>query len=269
MTDEHTWREMSSDSNEAWQVQAGPWDDRMGDDGNDFHLLLVRPVTEKLLQLRPGERVLDIACGNGIFSRRLARLGAQVTAVDVSATLIDRARARGGADDAVDYRVLDAASEGQLMELEHGSYDDAVCNMALMDMAEIDPLAKSLARLLIPNGRLVFSVTHPCFNSAGTSRVVEEYRDEEGIQQRRAIKVTSYITPQSGQAVGIDGRSLQYSFHRPIGVLLRCFFSAGFVLDELEEPVFEPQEERELGQGRFPEIPWALVARMRPQLLAV
>ena len=74
--------------------------------------------------------------------------------------------------------------------------------MALMDMAEIGPLARGLVSLLKPDGRLVFSVTHPCFNSAGTSRVVEEYRDEEGIQQRRAIKVDSYITPRQGKRLG-------------------------------------------------------------------
>lgn len=34
-------------------------------------------------------------------------------------------------------------------------------------------------------------------------------------------------------------------------------------MDGISEPVFEPQEERELGQSRFSEIPWAFVSRMR------
>jgi 2-polyprenyl-3-methyl-5-hydroxy-6-metoxy-1,4-benzoquinol methylase len=67
----------------------------MAEDGNDFHLMLVRPGTESLLSINPGERVLDVACDNGIFSRRLARLGAHVTAIDVSPTLIEQGAGTG------------------------------------------------------------------------------------------------------------------------------------------------------------------------------
>src|SRR6266581_4083405 len=76
-----------------WDRKAAFWDERMGD-GNDFQLLLVAPATERLLQLRPGELVLDVACGNGVFSRRLADLGAEVVAVDFSAPFVEAARAR-------------------------------------------------------------------------------------------------------------------------------------------------------------------------------
>ena len=41
--------------------------------------------------LRPGQRVLDIACGNGLTSRKLAASGAQVTAFDISARMIELA----------------------------------------------------------------------------------------------------------------------------------------------------------------------------------
>jgi SAM-dependent methyltransferase len=117
MTDDNAWRELSAPSNEAWDQQAVPWDTRMAEDDNDFHLMLVRPATESLLSIKPGERVLDVACGNGIFSRRLARLGAHVTAIDVSPTLIERARARGDSEDDIDYRLIDATSESQLLAL--------------------------------------------------------------------------------------------------------------------------------------------------------
>src|SRR5207247_568992 len=55
----------------AWNESAAFWDQRMGD-GNEFVEVLVWPATERLLDLRPGERVLDVACGSGLSSRRLA-----------------------------------------------------------------------------------------------------------------------------------------------------------------------------------------------------
>lgn len=66
----------------------------MGDTGNDFQRLLVAPASERLFNLHPGERVLEIACGNGVFARRLAELGAQVLATDFSTSLLELARAR-------------------------------------------------------------------------------------------------------------------------------------------------------------------------------
>ena len=48
----------------------------MGDEGNDFQRLLVWEPTERMLDIRQGELVLDVASGNGNFSRRLAARGA-------------------------------------------------------------------------------------------------------------------------------------------------------------------------------------------------
>ena len=56
----------------AWETNAGFWDQRMGDESNVFHRQLVRPNTEALLNIQPGDFVLDAACGNGNFSERLA-----------------------------------------------------------------------------------------------------------------------------------------------------------------------------------------------------
>jgi 2-polyprenyl-3-methyl-5-hydroxy-6-metoxy-1,4-benzoquinol methylase len=47
-----------------------------------------------LLKVRPGEGVLDVACGNGVFSRRLAELGAAVVAIDFSIKFVRLARAK-------------------------------------------------------------------------------------------------------------------------------------------------------------------------------
>lgn len=51
-----------------------------------------------LLPVVTGERVLDIACGQGRMSRYLARLGADVVGVDISAAMLDKARALGQED---------------------------------------------------------------------------------------------------------------------------------------------------------------------------
>jgi len=129
----------------AWEANAAYWDAYMGE-GNDFVETLCWPALERLLDLQPGEGVLDIACGNGLTSRRLAAAGAQVVAFDFSAEMIRFARQRTPeGHEQIEYHVLDATDEAALLALGEGRFDAALCNMALFDMAEIDSIERSPA----------------------------------------------------------------------------------------------------------------------------
>ena len=79
--------EYTDRTREVWDRLAEWWDDRIGD-GNPTQDLLLEPTTERMLELQPGERVLDIACGAGRFARRMAALGAEVVAFDHSERFI-------------------------------------------------------------------------------------------------------------------------------------------------------------------------------------
>ncbi len=251
---------------EVWDQNAAYWDERMGE-GNVFQRLLIAPATERLLAVQPGELVLDVACGNGVMARRLAQLGARVVGCDFSSNLIERAVARSGDyADRIEYRVVDATDEPQLVSLGERRFDAAVCNMSLMDMSEIAPLFAALARLLKPGRPFVFSVMHPCFNTSATDLVMEESeRDGENVYTY-LVRVHKYIGMEKTQGQAMVGQpALQYYFHRPISTLFNACFGAGFVLDGMEEPTFDDRAEskRPLSWANFRTIPPALVARMR------
>src|SRR5947207_5339569 len=78
------------------------------------------PVVE-LLAPRPGERILDLGCGDGVLTRKLADLGCDVVGVDSSAPQIAAARALG-----LDARVLDGRA------LDFGPEFDAVFSNAVL-----------------------------------------------------------------------------------------------------------------------------------------
>ena len=261
-------RQANEETREAWNENAAFWDERMGE-GNDFVEVLIWPATMRLLELHPGERVLDIACGNGFTSRRLAAIGAEVVAFDFAAEMIAYARQRTTEHTArITYHVLDATDGAALLSLGEGRFDAALCNMALFDMAEIQPLLRALARLLRPGGRFVFSVVHPCFNNSHVVHIAEMEDREGTIVTVYSVKVFGYMTSSMARGVAIPGQPKpQLYFDRPLQALLGTGFDAGFVLDGLEERAFPPDHPSGRSPlawgGNFSEIPPVLVARLR------
>ena len=258
---------LNKETRDIWNTNAGFWDARFGE-GNDFQNLLIGPATERLLDLQPGELVLDAACGNGAFSRRMAQLGAHVVAFDFSERFLALARERTTErTDRIEYELIDATDEDQLLALGKGRFDAAVCTMAMMDMVVIKPLISTLTQLLKPGGRLVFSVLHPCFNSAKGLRKALAEEDREGrMETVYSVQVSTYAKACTMKGLGMIGQPVpQYYYHRPIHTLFGACFEAGFVLDGLEEPTFGPEAagNRPLSWQCFKHIPPVLVARMR------
>ncbi|MBW7882156.1 MAG: class I SAM-dependent methyltransferase [Caldilineaceae bacterium] len=259
----------NAETRAAWNTNALLWDERMGE-GNDFVEVLSWPASERLLNVQPGERVLDIACGNGLTSRRLAALGAEVVACDFSEEMLAHARRRSGDHgDRIRYTVVDATDEAALLALgPAASFDAALAAMALFDMAEIDPLFRALAQLLRPGGRFVFSLMHPCFNNPFTATMGEMTDSEAGVITTYGVKVQGYMTAAMayGHAFRDQPRPHIY-FHRNLEQLLGTGFKNGFVVDGLEERAFpagQPHSGNPLGWGsHFSEIPPIMVVRMR------
>lgn len=257
---------LTRETQAIWDQNAAFWDSRMGE-GNDFQLKLIAPASERLLALRPDELVLEVACGNGQFARRLGALGARVVATDFSAVFLERARARTTERaDRIEYRLVDASDEGQLLALGERRFDAMVCSMALMDMVAIEPLMRAAARLLTAEGRFVFSTMHPCFNSGPITFMLEEEDRDGEIVTTQAVKISRYITPSHTRGLGILGQPMpHYYFHRSISDIFNAAFRAGLVLDGIEEPVFDDSTSspRPLSWANYREIPPVLVARLR------
>ena len=102
------------------------------------------PAAEALIGEVGGQRICDLACGQGRVARHLARMGATVVGIDLSAKLLEIARRNEESDPRgityvhADVRSLD---DDELL----GKFDGVMCYMALMDIADLAPAFASVS----------------------------------------------------------------------------------------------------------------------------
>ena len=256
-------RKMKKDAvKDVWNANAEFWDSRMGE-GNFFHRMLVEPTQLKLLDIKPGQKILDIACGNGQFARKMSLMGAKVTGIDFAENMIKIAITKSSKD--VKYQVVDVCKEHDLKKLSGTKFDAIVCTMAFMDMKDIKTLIKYSPMLLKKSGRFVFSLCHPCFNS-GEFLLVHERDDSNGVvTSNYFVKIKNYLLEKTYKGVAMVGQpELQYYFHRPVSTILNYFFQSGFVLDSYQEPSFKDVDDgASIFRNVYHNIPPALVCSLR------
>jgi SAM-dependent methyltransferase len=98
-----------------------------------------------LLAPEPGEKILDLGCGDGVLTAKLAAVGCSVVGVDGSSAQIEAARKLG-----LDARVID----GENLSF-HGEFDAVFSNAALHWMRNPEAVLSGVWRALRPKGRFV------------------------------------------------------------------------------------------------------------------
>jgi 2-polyprenyl-6-hydroxyphenyl methylase / 3-demethylubiquinone-9 3-methyltransferase len=159
---------------QQFAAHAGDWWDPDGSEAmlhklNPVRLAYVRDMIDQHWQVdehgfRPlaGKSALDVGCGAGLFDEPLARLGAEVTAIDAAAELIEAAKAHAaGQGLAIDYRHAAVEDIG-------GSFDLVTSMEVIEHVADPQAFLKSLSARLAPGGLLVLSTP----NRTALSRIL-------------------------------------------------------------------------------------------------
>jgi ubiquinone/menaquinone biosynthesis C-methylase UbiE len=223
----------------GWDEMAAWWDAKQGDQGDLWHRTLIDPPVLRLVGVVRGLRLLDLACGNGYLSRRFAREGAQVTAVDATGSLIAHARRREAEQPlGITYHVAEAA---HLAMLGTGTFDLIVCNMALMDIEDASSAIQEAARVLCSRGRLVASLSHPCFDKVDTSGWSIDYVYPVTTVWRKMRRYREIETADVPWQLDGGTTVSTRAYHRPLSWYVRVLRGAGLVVTALEEP--EPDAE--------------------------
>lgn len=234
------------DGGTTWSDIAG-WYDELVERGSGPHetalatlLALVPPVE--------GRAVLDVGCGTGLATRALAAAGATVTGTDASPAMLDRARAH----DATTPYVLDDART--LAAFGTATVDGVTCQLALMDIPDLDAALASIHRVLRPGGWFAFVIAHPCFLGPGAGPTTLA-------DGRRAVAVPAYLDERFWRSANPQGVRRAGQHHRTLATYLNALVAAGFALEE----VVEPRASALLAEQQpvYAEVPIVLAARVR------
>jgi ubiquinone/menaquinone biosynthesis C-methylase UbiE len=211
-----------------WSDVADWYDQLVGESGSEYHRQVVIPGVLKLLALKPGERFLDIACGQGVLCRIVRQMQIETTGVDAAEPLIRAARDRGPAD--IRYHVGDARD---LKFLTESHFHAAACALAIQNIHPIQPAFEGVARALAPGGRLAVVMMHPCFR--GPKESSWGWDEATNTQYRR---IDRYLIPRKSPIVAHPGKSAgtyTWTFHKPIEAYVKALRAAGLLIDAIEE----------------------------------
>lgn len=204
------------------------WYDEYLEKDNTFQSRVILPNLLRLLNIKKGTNVLDLACGQGYFSEAFIRAGASVIGVDISPELISVAKEK------VKGAQFFASPAHKLLFIKTESVDEVVIILAIQNIENISEVFREVKRVLKPQGKFFLVLNHPAFRIPGAS--AWGFDEAENIQYRR---IDSYMTESKHEIdmhPGSKGKKeITVSFHRPLQVYFKTLANAGFAVTRLEE----------------------------------
>jgi ubiquinone/menaquinone biosynthesis C-methylase UbiE len=213
-------------NNTSWG-QIADWYEEHLEGEDTYHVKVITPNLLRILEPRPGMRILDLACGEGFVTEKIAATGAMVTGADISKELIEKANARGSR---VTYQATPAEN---LSFLQESTFDAVTCVLALQNMQSLEPVFSEVARVLVPGGRFIFILNHPVLRIP--KRSAWGFDNEKGVQYRR---LDGYYLPSREKMLAHPGdpkSEYTWSFQRSLEEHFKALFKTGFAVTGFEE----------------------------------
>jgi SAM-dependent methyltransferase len=280
-----------------WAEVADWYDKLVGDEGSEYHQHVVIPGIIRMLDLHeklkiknekskitPPLTLLDLACGQGVVSRKLAALGCTVIGLDAAAPLIEAADRRNQIDRLpIRYAVADATkllddAGKPVVDIAPNSLDAITLILAIQNITPLSPVWQGCRTLLKPGGSLIIVMMHPAFRVPKQSDWIWEDRGGGGVgEQGRVIKqylTSSKVDIQTHPGLAAHGKDASSTphFHRPLQAYVNTLGNAGLLIDHLEEwishKVSQPGPKKAALDRARKEIPMFLALRAKKARLA-
>ncbi len=205
------------------------WYDNLLENKDSYQKNLILPNILRLLNIKKGEVILDLACGQGFFCREFAAFGAKVIGVDISSELIDIAKKRLSNSE-IRYYV---GSADNIPFIKDQTIDKTTIILSLQNIDNINGVIKECARVLKLKGILYLVLNHPAFRIP--KRSSWGFDERKNIQFRRIDGYLIESKEKIQMHPGINPWEKTISFHRPLQLYFKILANNGFSVTRLEE----------------------------------
>ena len=203
---------------------------------DSYQAAVIAPNLLRVLSLKKGDRVIDIACGQGYFTRLFAEAGALVVGADISKELIAAAKKRSPK---IDFQITPAH---KLSFAKDSSCDAATIVLAIQNIENMADVFAEAKRALKPGGRLVLVMNHPAFRIP--KRTSWGWDEDAKKQYRRVDGYLSAATIPIDMHPGQIKSAQTISYHRSLQDFFKALSKAGFVVARLEEWISHKKSEK-------------------------
>lgn len=201
----------------------------VGEEGHYFHQHLIIPGLLRILNLKKEDRLLDLACGDGILGRHIPE---QISyfGVDIAPSFVKNA-SRQDKSSLHHYATGDVTKP---LPVKDQTFTCATIILAIQNIEFPEQVFKNAAKHLESSGKLVIVMNHPCFRIPRQSSW--QIDEQKKMQYRR---IDRYYQPMQ---IPIQAHPSQgelsvstISFHHPLSKYINWLKNAGFVLADMEE----------------------------------
>lgn len=243
----------------SWHKVANWYNEHL-DNSDSFHQTVIIPQLFPLLkQFIPNinkTRVLDLACGQGILTRELARNGYQVVGVDSAKGLLKIAQENKQDQSQNSANIHYKLANAETLNIgELGKFDLIICVLAIQNFENPEKVFNNCSHLLNPGGKFVFVINHPCFRIPRQSGW--GWDEARKLQYRR---MDSYASTQKipiqlhpfkakfaqGASAPKVANPVTWSFHHSLTDYFTYLERAKFTISHLEE--WYSQKQSQLGK---------------------
>jgi SAM-dependent methyltransferase len=211
--------------NTSWE-KSGKWYAKsVGQEGQYFHQHVILPNALRLLNLKPGNSLLDLACGQGVLARSIPpNIG--YLGLDISPTLIKEAQK-------LSRHHFQVADIGKPLPPPPNKFSHAAIILALQNIDSPNSVIQNAANYLNPGGYLLLVLNHPCFRIPRQSSWGIDTQNK--LEYRRINRYLSPLKIPVTTHPGIQNSPVTWSFHNPLSFYTKTLTAANFVITGLEE----------------------------------
>lgn len=229
----------------SWGGVADWYNNHLEKNKDTYHNKVVFPNILRMLGDVSGKKILDLACGQGMFSQQLRDKGAIVTGVDAGKELIAIAEEHNeGVKEKGTHKVnYFTGKSDNLSMLKDKTFDIVVCILALQNIEELQKTIEEIKRVIVPGGKFIFVLNHPSFRNP--HQTYWGYNEAEKVQYRRVDEYMSESHVRIDMTPGsVKDKKFTVSFHRPLQVYVKALAKYSFAITRLEEWVSHRESER-------------------------